>query len=223
MIALLTSAAMVGGIGFLPIYFCRPSGLYTYQEIWKQQGEAWTTMFGTIYDMADYIDHHPGGRQGILDFLGNDASKLFPRLPPNQLPAFCLDITKTEYLSENQEPVCTLLDEIDRLTGVPCHDWLVGKREVQKYFEPYQTAKLVIPTWELGKNGMQWITIDKNIYNVTQYVDGLRHNKTGVINEDPAGPNAYLYKSLHLLIVNALNQDATELYHDLFDTSDFKM
>jgi hypothetical protein len=166
---------MVGGIGFLPIYFCRQSDLYTQEEIWKQQGEAWITIFGKIYNMDSYVNRHPGGRDGILDFLGNDATKLFPRTPPNQLPAFCLDTSKTEYLSEHQTPHCPLITDLDKLTDVPCHDWVVGKRTVEDQFRSYREADLVIPNWQRGADGMRWLQIGKNIYNVTQYVDGLRY------------------------------------------------
>ena len=37
---------------------------------------------------------------------------------------------------------------------------------------------------DLGNGGMQWVRIGKDIYNVTQYVDGLTHNLTNTIDKD---------------------------------------
>lgn len=174
MIAMLASAIVVGGIGFLPVYMCRGSDFYTEQEIWKQERKAWITVFGKIYDMKGYVDRHPGGRKGILDFLGNDASRLFPRLPPARLPVACLNTSKSEFLLENIKPTCPLLTREDELKGVPCHDTLVGKSTFENRFRSLKTADLVIPAWRRGDNGRKWIQIGKTIYDITQYMDGLR-------------------------------------------------
>ena len=52
------------------------------QDIWLQTGEEWVVVHGSIYDVKDLINRHPGGVDGIVDFLGKDASKVFPRAPP---------------------------------------------------------------------------------------------------------------------------------------------
>ncbi|EED92835.1 predicted protein, partial [Thalassiosira pseudonana CCMP1335] len=44
-----------------------------------QTGENWVVVHGTIYDVKDLIYRHPGGVDGIVDFLGKDASKVFPQ------------------------------------------------------------------------------------------------------------------------------------------------
>jgi hypothetical protein len=41
---------------------------------------------GVIYDVDNLINRHPGGVKGIIDYLGKDASRVFPRLPPVYLP-----------------------------------------------------------------------------------------------------------------------------------------
>lgn len=221
MIAILMSAITVGGIGFLPLYFCQESYKFTQSEIWKQSGEAWITIHGTIYDMAGYVDRHPGGQNGILQFLGNDASRLFPRSPPAQLPAFCLNTTKNEYLASNGEPTCTQRIPLDDLRKIPCHTQLVGVDEVREQFKDHVAGELVIPQWELGQNGMQYILIKNKIYNVTQYVSNLWDNTTNTISDSLDHPNAYLFGQLHRLIMIQLNKDATEVYYDLFDTDDY--
>ena len=153
---------------------------------------------------------------------GDDATGMFPRTPPASLPAFCLDLAKSSYLSTHTTPYCEI-DADDYAKGAVCHNRLVGKRNVDNTFRGYKTGDVVIPDWSLGDDGMQWIMVGKSIYNVTQYVDGLRHNRTNVVIEDPGHPNAYLMEALHLMIVHKLNQDATQVYNDLFDTEDYKL
>lgn len=173
MLMFLSSAIVVGGIGFLPIYFCRNSGLYTKEDIWQQKGKAWVVIFGKVYDMKNFIDRHVGGREGVLQFLGNDATKLFPRIPAVQLPSLCLNLNKGQFFTDNSEPVCAEFTNLDIVTNLPCHDSIVGLREVRNRMKDYKTGDLVIPRWQLGDNGMQWIRVGKSIYNVTQYVNGL--------------------------------------------------
>jgi len=221
-IALLVSAGFVGGIGFLPIYFCRSSDLYTQQEIWKQSGEAWITIFGTIYNMKRFVNSHPGGTKGIRDYLGNDASHLFPRLPPAFLPPICVDASKSEYLSTHTTPHCPLLSREERLIDVSCHDQLVGVSAIRDYFGPEHEARLVIPSWRLGENGMKWIRVDKTIYNVTSYIDGLRNNRTTVLDESHDNPNAFLMEKLHEFIVTTVNSDATAVWNELFPSEDIR-
>ncbi|GAX11544.1 chitin synthase [Fistulifera solaris] len=223
MLMFLSSAMVVGGIGFLPIYFCRNNGVYSKEDIWQQQGEAWITIFGMVYDMDTFIDSHVGGRDGILQFLGGDASKLFPRLPAARLPSFCLNFDKGEYFTQHSSPNCTELTDLDIVTDVPCHDSLVGVRDVRNRMQDYKIGNLVIPGWRLGDDGMQWIRIGSSIYNVTQYVNGLINNKTQEFDFDEQNPNAFLSSPLHRLVTIRLNSDVTSIYNQLFSTEDFKL
>ena len=225
LLVLFLSILVVGGVGFLPVLLCRDSDLLTQQEIWSlSDGAALTSIFGRIYDMSGFMNRHPGGIQGIAKFLGNDATKLFPRLPPANLPQYCLsqDSAKVSYLVQNSVPSCPLLTTVDKLQGLQCHDTLLGPRDVQSQLATYHAGDLVIPSWRLGENGMQWVQIDKTIYNVTQYIDGLKEDVTHV-TDDPAHPNAFLYEPLHRLIVNLVNKDATGVYNDLFETDQYKL
>lgn len=38
---------------------------------------AWTVIDGTVYDISNYIDMHPGGRKKILRGVSKDASEMF--------------------------------------------------------------------------------------------------------------------------------------------------
>ena len=79
-IAVFVSAIFVGLFGFVPLFFCTETSTYTFQDIWAKDREAWTVIHGTIYDMKDYVSIHPGGSGGIVDWLGKDSSRMFPRV-----------------------------------------------------------------------------------------------------------------------------------------------
>ena len=134
---------------------------------------------------------------------------------------YCLNTTKTDYLARTQIPHCPQLTGIDALKGRLCHDWLVGTFRIEEQIRGYREAKLVVSSWDLGKDKMKWVRINKNVYNVTQYINGLRNSKTQTIDKDHSHPNAYLYKQLHLLIFYSLGPNATELYNELFDTDKY--
>ena len=79
-IAVFVSAVFVGVFGFVPLFFCTETSTYTFQDIWAKDREAWTVIHGTIYDMKEYVNIHPGGSGGIADWLGKDSSRMFPRV-----------------------------------------------------------------------------------------------------------------------------------------------
>ena len=79
-IAIFVSAIFVGLFGFVPLFFCTETSTYTFQDIWAKDREAWTVIHGTIYDMKEYVSIHPGGSGGIVDWLGKDSSRMFPRV-----------------------------------------------------------------------------------------------------------------------------------------------
>jgi len=192
------------------------------EKIWKQAGETWITIYGEIYDVYDYVRHHPGGMQAILDFLGNDASRFFPHLPPAYLPDFCLNTNKSDFLATHNTPICPEMNVKDLLVdNLPCHVNVTGVLAVHNKFKQYKVGDLLVPSWDLGWHGMQWIVIDQNANNITQYVDGLIDNKTGVVTSDPEHPSAYLHPKSHLLIMSKCNMDATKEYHKLFDTDQY--
>jgi len=218
-----------GGVGFLPVYFCRDlpsrdtsSQKYTQEEIGKRLGETWITIFGKIYDMRSYINKHPGGQQSILVFLATDASRIFPRLPLRDLPDFCLDTNKVDFLATHNAPSCPEMTNNDVLVDkMPCHTTVAGVSAVYNKFKEDKVGDLVVPRWDLGKHSMQYIVIDLTVYNITQYMDGLIDNKTGIMTSDPDHPAAYLHPELHRLIMLRRNADATSEYHMFFDTDRF--
>ncbi len=218
--ALALSAFVVGGIGFLPIYFCRSSTRYTAEEL-QHRDEAWTSLYGRIY-IFDSTFRHPGGNDGTMkQLIQKDASKLFPRAPLTALPNYCLDAEKSKYIARFQQPKCDLTEE-DVSEGAYCHDSIVGLQTSYAIFDPWLDGQVVIPRWELEEEmDMQYLLIKNKIYNVTQYINGLRDPHTYRIDKSPDHPNAYLAKSLHLAIVNKVNQDATQVFYDVFENDDF--
>lgn len=215
MIAILFSLLVVGGIGFLPIFFCRSSTRFTADEA-KKENPAWVSVYGGLYNLGAFESKHPGGAQTIRDYRGKDASKLFPRLPIGWLPEYCMNGNKTNYIKANFiEPVCDFTTE-DLEDNPFCHVNQAGLDGVRRLLSDYREAVLVVPQWDLGKDEQQWIRIDKNIYNVTQYIDSLRDPATRRIDRSPDHPNALINQNLHLVIVNKLNQDATSVFYDVF-------
>ena len=218
--ALALSAFVVGGIGFLPIYFCRSSTKYTSTELQKRD-ESWTSLYGRIY-IFDKTFRHPGGNEGTVDrYIKKDASPLFPRPPLTAMPSFCLNMNKSEYIAQFNQPTCELTEE-DVLEGAYCHDSIVGVQTSYAKFEPWLDGQVVIPRWELEEEKeMQFVLINNQIYNVTQYINALRDPQTNRLDKDPNHPNAYLSESLHLTIVNKVNQDATQVFYDVFKNDDY--
>ena len=87
-----------------------------------------------IYDVKNLINRHPGGVKGVVDYLGKDASKVFPRAAPVTLPQMCLDMGKVEAYKLNIEsptnnftnPTCQSFTELDELLGITCHTFAAG-------------------------------------------------------------------------------------------------
>lgn len=170
-LVLLTSLFVVVGLGFLPLYVCKEDSNWTEEEIWTKNG-AWITVFGKIYDMEPFFNKHPGGSSVLTEFLGQDASKLFQRTPPQELPSLCLNLNKTDSIYKERDQ-CPELTEEDKLMGFHCHLGR-GVSQIHDVLNEYEIGNFLVSPWELGADGMKWIQIRDKIYNVTQYIDGLR-------------------------------------------------
>jgi chitin synthase len=59
-----------------------------------------------------------------------------------------------------------------------------------------------------------WVSIHDKVYNVTDYINSIRNEQTKQIEKDH--PLAYLEQKLNNLVINKLNEDATELFVSLF-------
>ncbi|CAH1174103.1 unnamed protein product [Phaedon cochleariae] len=56
--------------------------VYTLEEVSKQNGKSekgtvWIIIKDNVYDVTDYLDEHPGGKETIMEFAGKDATKDF--------------------------------------------------------------------------------------------------------------------------------------------------
>ena len=96
---------------------------------------------------------------------------------------------------------------LDELMNVPCHaaypndikSWLGGYRVGSLAFDPSDIVD------EAG-GSFSNIVIRDRVYNVTNYVNGIR-NEFGAIEKDPEkSDNAYLTGLLHFLITHKLNE-----------------
>eukprot|EP00956_Cyclotella_meneghiniana_P008092 scaffold10780_cov78-Cyclotella_meneghiniana.AAC.1 len=227
------SVFFVGVFGFVPLLLCSEETVYSIQDVWLQTGENWVIVHGTIYDVKDLIYKHPGGVDGIVDFLGKDASKVFPRAPPATLPEKCLDMQKVDafqlnvYSPENNftNPTCASFTELDQLLGITCHTFAAGSNGTQKFLGPYERGILKHTTYALQELGVQYITIYDRVYDVSTYVKSVRENQEPAPSgEEPSlnnNPAAWLTPTLNKVIMNSLNSDATDLYEALFGSVEY--
>jgi chitin synthase len=228
------SVFFVGVFGFVPLLLCKEDTVFAMQDIWLQTGENWLVVHGTIYDVKDLIYRHPGGVDGIVDFLGKDASKVFPRAPPVTLPQKCLDMEKVEAFNLNVEtptnnftnPTCASFSDLDILLGITCHTFAAGSQGVNKFLGDFDRGILSHTTNGLNADGRKWIAIYDRVYDVTTYVDGVYNNVDADLqgdDDDPTtnNPGAYLTPTLNKVIMNSLNSDATDLYEALFGSTEY--
>mmetsp|Transcript_20206 Transcript_20206/g.38806 ORF Transcript_20206/g.38806 Transcript_20206/m.38806 type:complete len:1076 (+) Transcript_20206:134-3361(+) len=227
------SIFFVGVFGFVPLLLCKEDTVFSMQDIWLQTGENWLVVYGVIYDVKDLIYRHPGGVKGIVDFLGKDASKVFPRAPPVMLPQKCLDMEKVEAYNLNVEgpennftnPTCASFSDLDVLLGITCHDFAAGTQGVNKFLGDFERGLLSHTTPGLNSEGIKWIGIYDRVYDVTTYINGIYNNQEPTVdgeeNSVDNNPAAYLTPTLNKVIMNSLNADATDLYEALFGSSEY--
>jgi len=227
------SVFFVGVFGFVPLLLCKEDTIFSMQDIWLQTGEEWLVVHGSIYDVKDLIYRHPGGVDGIVDFLGKDASKVFPRAPPVTLPQKCLDMEKVDSFSLNVEgpynnftnPTCQSFSELDVLLGMTCHTFAAGSQGVNKFLGDFQRGELSHTTVNLNAEGIKWFAIYDRVYDVTNYVEAIQENQEPTMGDDEPSldnnPMAYLTPTLNKVIMNSLGGDATDLYEALFGSSEY--
>ncbi len=157
--------------------------------------------------MEKYASVHPGGPSAIRDYVGRDASKLFPRRPPAELPQRCLNTEK----EVKSSVACDGFDEVDQLVNLQCHTNVVGFGGLADYMGEYERGVLThrLPNLKNDAN-TQWIMIYDRIYNVSNYISAFKDAGTGEIDED--SEYAFLHDDLNKMIVNTLGEDATPVY-----------
>lgn len=62
-----------------PEAFLKQDAVFTWQELAQHNAadSAWIAIDGQVYDVTDFIDRHPGGREMLLLAVGRDATNLF--------------------------------------------------------------------------------------------------------------------------------------------------
>ena len=183
-IFLFLSAILVAIVTFLvPVYICVESDQYFDSRQIAQNG--WNSIFGKVYDLQHFVDVHPGAAR-LEKYFGLDTSRLFARLPATKLPSFCLSelLNETVFNAKNslglQDLHCSApKEELFQFGDGACHSSFAGADEFNSRLGEYKKGILVIPEWDIGPRGLpdgsQVIIIDKAVYNVTRYLDGLRY------------------------------------------------
>ena len=216
-VVFLASSFFVGIFGFIPILLCRERTVYTLPDVQERTNENWIVTNGYVYDVTDLFDRHPTGPAGIEAFLHEDASRMFPRMPPALLPDMCLNKAKFQDNEElqNTKPSCVDFTDEDKKNGLPCHDFVTGVNATSKYMGEFEKGVLAHDGSVLLESPFTfWVSIHDRVYNVTSYVNNIRNEQTKQIEKDH--PNAYLEPTLNNLVINKLNEDATELFLSVY-------
>ncbi|KAL3823052.1 hypothetical protein ACHAXA_005240 [Cyclostephanos tholiformis] len=213
----MASVFFVGAFGFVPILLCRERTVYTLWDVQERVDENWIVLNGYVYDVTGLFDRHPTGPAGVEAFLHDDAGRMFPRLPPAALPDYCVNSAKIAATEELQttKPVCSGFTEEDLKNGLPCHDFVAGINATAKYMGEFEKGVQAHDEEKLIDSAFTfWVSIHDRVYNVTEYVNSIRNEQTKQIEKDH--PLAYLEQKLNNLVINKLNEDATELFVSLF-------
>ena len=216
-IVFLASLFFVGIFGFIPVILCRERTVYTLGNVQERTNEDWIAVNGFVYDVGGLFERHPTGPQGIEAFLHDDASRMFPRMPPALLPEMCLNKAKIEESEalQTKEPTCEDFTPEDLKNGLPCHTFVTGVNATSKYMGEYEKGVLAHDGGVLLDSPFTfWVSIHDRVYNVTKYVNDIRNEQTKQIEKDH--PNAYLEPTLNNLVINKLNEDATELFLSVY-------
>ena len=211
------SLFFVGIFGFIPILLCRERTVYTLGNVQERTNEEWIVLNGYVYDVKGLFERHPTGPAGVEAFLHDDASRMFPRLPAALLPDMCLNKAKFEdnEVLMTTKPVCKDFTAEDLKNGLPCHEFVTGVNATAKYMGEFEKGVLAHDGAVLLQSPFTfWVSIHDRVYNVTQYVNDIRNEQTKQIEKDH--PMAYLEPTLNNLVINKLNEDATELFLSVY-------
>lgn len=82
-------------------------GTYTWEEIARRNGSdaGWVAVDGVVYDVTEFIERHPGGKEMISLALGRDATDLFKSYHPfSERPAQVLEKMRIGTVSTYEHP-----------------------------------------------------------------------------------------------------------------------
>lgn len=88
--------------------FERADGVYTWQELAQHNSEesAWIAVDGCVYDVTEFIDRHPGGKEIILYAVGREATDLFNSYHPfTDVPRKVLNKYRIGSLATFEHPI----------------------------------------------------------------------------------------------------------------------
>ncbi|KAL7409819.1 hypothetical protein BDY24DRAFT_418530 [Mrakia frigida] len=101
----------------------------------------WVVIEGQVWDVTEYLSHHPGGKAVILSQAGHDATDLFKPIHPagtlaSKLPPSCLvgtvdTATGYQLLAGNNEGEVTEEDRAERRLSLPSVDKIINLNEFE--------------------------------------------------------------------------------------------
>ena len=129
----------------------KSDNVYTVREILKHntQDSVWLIINGKVYDVTEYLDKHPGGRDKLFDNAGQDVSKQFLTFHKSKIPTFIaknFEIGKVKITSlserralkqtEKREKDCSKTESKGGQASNEHEQEVIGNTEIQ-----------AIPTW----------------------------------------------------------------------------
>merc|ERR1719356_240879 len=97
------------------------------------------------------------------------------------------------------------------VNGVPCHTFMAGMNKTAAIMGDFKQGDLAHDGKKLVDSPFTfWLSIRDRVYNVTRYINDIRNPQTMQIEKNH--PMAFLEPNLNNLVINKLNEDATELF-----------
>lgn len=88
------------------------------EQFYKDSGKAMVIFEGTVYDVSDYMQHHPGGADLVEQYLGKCIDKAFEENNhSNQARLVFRDLEKIGYIAGEETQKGTDVPNIKGLDG----------------------------------------------------------------------------------------------------------
>ncbi|KFY02618.1 hypothetical protein O988_02036 [Pseudogymnoascus sp. VKM F-3808] len=111
----------------------------------------WVTLYGKVYDVTNFVDEHPGGRQSIMRLAGRDATEDFDVVHPKgtleqNLPAEAylgtvfMDILSAQETGSNSSDSASKMVPLDQLLSIADLEKQASKQLKEKAWSYYYSA-----------------------------------------------------------------------------------
>ncbi len=83
-------------LAIIPSTPSTPNDIYTLSDIatHTEAASCWTSIDGSVYDLTEFIEEHPGGSKAILVICGFDGTGSFNSMPAAVMPVVRMTLAK---------------------------------------------------------------------------------------------------------------------------------